>query len=305
MRELEYPLVKEDYKDWIHWNVEKNYSEKKRRKTLLIYAVIIVAFVAMSIVAGKGLNGVIPTLLLGVVMGWYLMRTTSFQSQEKMIWKRSGLEKLDKTGNYPTVHLALKDRGLVMSVAQQGVTKVYGYNDLVSVVEIERLFLLETADKTWQFVAKSAFESREEMDQFLAFINEKIAAAKEDPESYSQEAVQRQENEEENTDGESEAGEGVDSAVSTADTAAESEEEDAVVIEHVDTSNMGKIGKMAHIMAAMAAESEKESEAEENSAEEASAEESSAEESSVKESGTEGNSAEEASEEESAAEEQE
>ena len=274
MRELEYPLVKEDYKDWIHWNVEKNYSEKKRRKTLLIYAVIIVAFVAMSIVTGKGLNGVIPTLLLGVAMGWYLMRTTSFQSQEKMIWKRSGLEKLDRTGNYPTVHLTLKDRGLVMSVAQQDVTKVYGYRDLVSVVEIERLFLLETADKTWQFVAKSAFESREEMEQFLTFINEKIAAAKEDPESYSQEAVQRQENEEENTDGESGAGEGLDSSDSAADTAAETEEEeDAVVIEHVDTSNMGKIGKMAHIMAAMAAEAEEESGTGENSSEEASAEE--------------------------------
>ena len=34
MREVEYRLVKEDYKDWIHWNVERNYSEKKRRKTL-------------------------------------------------------------------------------------------------------------------------------------------------------------------------------------------------------------------------------------------------------------------------------
>ncbi|MFR6332324.1 MAG: hypothetical protein ACLUOI_28385 [Eisenbergiella sp.] len=42
----------------------------------------------------------------------------------------------------------------------------------------------EANDKTWQFVAKSAFGSREEMDEFMAFMEEKIADAKENPEKY-------------------------------------------------------------------------------------------------------------------------
>ena len=267
MREVEYRLVKEDYKDWIHWNVERNYSEKKRRKTLLIYGLIILAFVGMSIVTGKGLNGVIPTLILGVAMGWYLMRTTSFQSQEKMIWKRSGLEKLDKTGNYPTVHLTLKDRGLVMEVADQNLSKTYGYSEIVEVTEISRLYLLETTDKTWQFVAKSGFDSEEEKETFLAFLKEKIAAAKENPEEYSQEAMKQEtaalsndgtpvETESDNADTEKESAE-----------ASASDEEDAVEIEPVDTSNMGKIGKMAHIMAAMAAETSEDAETTEASEE--------------------------------------
>ena len=76
MREVEYRLVKEDYKDWIHWNVERNYSEKKRRKTLLIYGLIILAFVGMSIVTGKdvykrqvGANGIGKTTLLKSILG--------------------------------------------------------------------------------------------------------------------------------------------------------------------------------------------------------------------------------------------
>lgn len=260
MREFEYRLVKEDYKDWIHWNVEKNFSEKKRQKTLVIYGLIILAFAAMSIITGKGLNGVIPTLVLGVLMGWYLMRTTSFQNQEKMIWKKSGLEKLDKTGNYPTVHLILKDRGLVMEVAEQNMSKIYGYNEIISVIELERLFLLEATDKTWQFVSKSAFESEEEKEAFVAFMNEKIAAAKEAPEEYSQEAMKREAGEA-LTDAKESCGEEKEAAGEISETeeerentASSVEEEDAVVIEPVDTSNMGKIGKMAHIMAAMAAE---------------------------------------------------
>ena len=260
MREFEYRLVKEDYKDWIHWNVEKNFSEKKRQKTLVIYGLIILAFAAMSIITGKGLNGVIPTLVLGILMGWYLMRTTSFQNQEKMIWKKSGLEKLDKTGNYPTVHLILKDRGLVMEVAEQNMSKMYGYNEIISVIELERLFLLEATDKTWQFVSKSAFESEEEKEAFAAFMNEKIAAAKEAPEEYSQEAMKREAGEA-LTDAKESCGEEKEAAGEISETeeerentASSVEEEDAVVIEPVDTSNMGKIGKMAHIMAAMEAE---------------------------------------------------
>ena len=262
MREVEYRLVKEDYKDWIHWNVERNYSEKKRRKTLLIYGLIILAFVGMSIVTGKGLNGVIPTLILGVAMGWYLMRTTSFQSQEKMIWKRSGLEKLDKTGNYPTVHLTLKDRGLVMEVADQNLSKMYGYSEIVDVTEISRLYLLETTDKTWQFVSKSAFDSEEEKETFIAFLKEKIAAAKENPEEYSQAAMKQETAALSNDGAAAEEEKDVEDAEreSTEASADVSDEESEVEIEPVDTSNMGKIGKMAHIMAAMAAEAAEESE---------------------------------------------
>ena len=63
-------------------------------------------------------------------------------------------------------------------------TKTYSYSDIEQMVEIERMYLLETNEKTWQFIAKSAFSSEEEQKQFESFMNEKLADAKENPEEY-------------------------------------------------------------------------------------------------------------------------
>ena len=60
----------------------------------------------------------------------------------------------------------------------------YSFKDILGILEIERLFLLETKDKTWQFVAKSAFESQEKMQEFYAFMEERIEDAKAHPEKY-------------------------------------------------------------------------------------------------------------------------
>ena len=276
MREIVYRLEKDDYKDWIHCNVKKNYSEKARRKTIIVFVALVAAFVIGGAVVGRNASSMIPTLLLGIGGGLYILRSTSMEGQEKMIWKRTGLDKLEKSGNYPEVHLELKNAGLVMRVENQGMVKPYGYKEIVGIEEIDRLFLMETTDKTWQFVAKSAFESREEMDEFLAFLNEKMEAAKADPESYTQEVMEREDGALTAEDGaEGEAAEetavGAEDAAAAGERSSESGEADEVVIEHVDTSNMGKIGKMAHIMAAMAAEASEETKeaAAESQAEEA------------------------------------
>ncbi len=269
MREIVYKLVKEDYQDWVHWNVKKNYSEKARKKTIIVFAALVFAFVVSGIFLNKNLSSTIPTLVLGIGGGMYILRTTSLEGQEKMVWKRSGLDRLEKSGNYPVIHLLLKDRGLVMKVENQEMVKDWGYKELVGIEEIDRLFLIEAVDKTWQFVAKSGFEDRAAMDEFLAFINEKIAAAKEDPESYTTEAMAQEDASAaadtealaENADAagiEAAAAAEPGTAEDAVKDAAEDSEmaataEDDVVIEHVDTSSMGKIGKMAHIMAAMAA----------------------------------------------------
>lgn len=255
MREIVYRLETEDYKNWIQWNVNRNYSEKTRKKTLLIFAVLVAVLMLVGIVVGKSISSMIPTLILGVCGGFYMFHSTSAQAQEKILWKRTGLSKLEKTGNYPEVHLELKETGLVMRAENQGMVKQYGYQEIVSVEELERLFLLETTEKTWQFVAKSAFANEEEQNAFRSFIEAKIEAAKEDPESYSQEAMER---EKKAAAGETEQ---PAEAVDLSDAASEQEaqmDEDAVEIQHVDTSKMGKIGKMAHIMASMAPEQEEE-----------------------------------------------
>ena len=276
MREIVYRLEKDDYKNWIHWNVKKNYSEKARKKTIIVFAALVAAFVIGGAVVGKNAASMIPTLILGISGGLYILRATSMEGQEKMIWKRSGLDKLEKSGNYPIVHLELKNKGLIMRVENQQMEKAYGYKEIVGIEEIERLFLMETSDKTWQFVAKSAFADGEEMAEFLAFMNEKIEAAKADPECYTQEAMEQEDVLLPETGEDADAvksepltAEGGANGTEAEEKAGEQEEE--AVIEHVDTSNMGKIGKMAHIMAAMAAEASEETKeaAEESQAEKA------------------------------------
>lgn len=270
MHKIVYKLGKEDYQSWVRWNVERNYSAKKRKTTILVFIALVAAFIIGGTVTGRSLASTLPTLVMGLVMGGFILYTTSFQGQVKMVWKRSGLSKLEQTGNYPTVTLTLKDKGLLMEAANQGFSKAYGYKDIVGIEEIDRLFLLETTDKTWQFVAKSGFESREAMDEFAAFIKEKMAAAKEEPEAYSREAMEAQENGTETPDGLLSGEDGAGRQGSGKEDGRHMEEgteegsaadaEDEVVIRHVDTSNMGKIGKMAHIMAAMAAADKEETE---------------------------------------------
>lgn len=264
MREIVYRLETADYKNWIQWNVKRNYSEKARKKTIVIFVVMVAVLMVVGLVVGKNISSMIPTLLLGIVGGVYIIRSTSTEAQEKMLWKRTGLSKLEKSGNYPEVRLELLESGLIMHAENQGMVKMYGYKEIVSIEEIERMFLLETTEKTWQFVAKSAFADEEEQNAFRSLIEAKIEAAKEDPECYSQEAMER---EKKAAAGETEQ---PAEAVDSADAAPEQEaqmDEDAVEIQHVDTSNMGKIGKMAHIMASMAPEQEEEPAAEKSSVE--------------------------------------
>lgn len=258
MRELEYQLVKEDYKNWIHWNVLRNESKKMKLFTLVIYVAFVVIYVGGSISSAKGnLAAVVPSLGMVVIVGAAMFYTTSHQNQERLIWKKSGLKRLEKANNFPVVHLSLGELGVVMNVPSENVTKEYRYNELTNILEIERLFLLEANDKTWQFVAKSAFENREEMDEFMAFMEEKIADAKENPEKYEKKEETPEPSAEELAENGAVAG-----GSSIASGSDEDGDEDVEEIQPVDTSNMGKIGKMAHIMAAMAAEAEKEEAAE-------------------------------------------
>ena len=185
MQEFEYRLEKEDYKNWIHWNVLKHESKKMKMVSALLYVAFLALFLGKNVMQAKGnLVLLVPSIVIAVLVGIGMFYMISNQNQERMIWKRSGLKNLEKTGNFPVVHLTLDEKTLTMTVAAQEMTKTYSYSDIEQMVEIERMYLLETNEKTWQFIAKSAFSSEEEQKQFETFMNEKLADAKENPEEY-------------------------------------------------------------------------------------------------------------------------
>lgn len=184
MKELNYRLIKEDYKNWIHWNVAQHDSKKMKIVSAVFFVIFAFLFLGRSFaLAGNFKANAGPVLVLLMVSA-AMYYTISPQNQERVIWKRSGLGRLEKAGRFPEVKLTILEKGITIEVAAENVRNAYSFKDILGILEIERLFLLETKDKTWQFVAKSAFGSQEEMQEFYAFMEERIEDAKAHPERY-------------------------------------------------------------------------------------------------------------------------
>ncbi|MBO6270873.1 MAG: hypothetical protein J6N19_17225, partial [Clostridium sp.] len=97
-------------------------------------------------------------------------------------------------------------------------------------------------------IAKSGFADDAEKDEFIRFISEKIADAKEHPENYPTEKELEQKAREEEAAKEAEERERrIAAGEITEESAAD---EDAPQITRVDTSRMGSIGKLAHMVTA-------------------------------------------------------
>ena len=247
MQEFEYRLEKEDYKNWIHWNVLKHESKKMKMVSALLYVAFLALFLVKNVMQAKGnLVLLVPSIVIAVLVGIGMFYMISNQNQERMIWKRSGLKNLEKTGNFPVVHLTLDEKTLTMTVAAQEMTKTYSYSDIEQMVEIERMDLLETNEKTWQFIAKSAFSSEEEQKQFETFreiIPRFIHSLQRDYKS----VTKNPEN------AENQEGGALHQNAALEDDVVEADEPE---ITRVDTSHMGKIGKMAHFIGSQAADEE-------------------------------------------------
>lgn len=243
MQEFTYQLQKEDYMDWIHWNVGRQNLKKVQRITVIVYVVFLVLYIGGNIAAKRPPQAMLTSIIMMTALGIFMFYNVTAKHQEQVVWKRSGLKKLEKQGGFPTVRLTVKEDCITMEVPGE-VCKDYSYADIKEIREIDRLFLLAAAtDNTWQFVAKSAFESEEQMNEFKTFMEEKIEDAKANPEKYRKPAKK----EEHAAEG------GAHGLAGGAYAQSEDGEDTEEYIEPVDTSNMGKIGKMAHIMAAMAA----------------------------------------------------
>ena len=51
------------------------------------------------------------------IVGAAMFYTTSHHNQERLIWKKSGLKRLEKANNFPVVHLSLGEFGIVMNLS--------------------------------------------------------------------------------------------------------------------------------------------------------------------------------------------
>ena len=249
-RELDYRLQEEDYRNWIHWSLTENPRKNRKIMAIVLFIALGIFLLSSGLRAANGdITKLLPNVVIMAIVGVVLVLGMSQKHQEKLIWKRSGLERLKMRDEFPSVHLTVGDTKLCVDAQGQGDERhtSFSYKEIFEVREIERLVLLRT-EKAWQFIAKSGFADDAEKDEFIRFISEKIADAKEHPENYPTEKELEQKAREEEAAKEAEERERrIAAGEITEESAAD---EDAPQITRVDTSRMGSIGKLAHMVTA-------------------------------------------------------
>lgn len=227
MKEYTYQLEKDDYREWIQWNIKKHDQKKTRYITVGVMLALLAMTLIGNLSSGAPLAAVLGSSTMFLVLGAVMLYFISPQNQERMIYKKSGLKKMEQTG-FPTVNLILREDGFDLYGSNRTEEQMhYQYTALSEILELERLILLKTADGGYQFVAKKVFESQEAKEEFLTFLQEKMEDAKAHPENYS---LKNEEDE------------------------AEKERisrvwEEGYVVRNKNTEGLGKIGQMAHILA--------------------------------------------------------
>ena len=250
VKELNYMLQEEDFRNWFHWNVVHN-SSKTRKYVGYVLSAGVAAILLIQGYMSAGLNfqKLLPTILLAVGVIFVMGYTSSDRAVERALWKRSGLQRMKNFNAFPHVHFVADEKRITITTeAQQAINQdathqVISYSQLSGVEMIDRLILIKQP-KQIQFVARSAFESQEEETEFIRFIEERIADAKEHPEEYTPEEIE----EEETQKAEREENAAAIAANPAADDGDRSVAEED--IHRVDTSNMGTLGKIAHMVAA-------------------------------------------------------
>ena len=92
MQELEYRLVKEDYKSW---NVRKHESKRLKLITIALYVVFLAVFLSGNLPAAQGdMVEIAKVIGLALIVGAAMLYLVSNSNQERMIWSRTGLKKM-------------------------------------------------------------------------------------------------------------------------------------------------------------------------------------------------------------------
>ena len=121
MKELKYRLIKEDYKNWIRWNVARHDSKKLKIASAIFFVIFAFLFLGRSFALAGNFKANIGPVLVLTMVGAAMYYTISPQNQERVIWKRSGLGRLEKAGRFPDVKLTILEKGITIEVAAEGV----------------------------------------------------------------------------------------------------------------------------------------------------------------------------------------
>jgi hypothetical protein len=182
---LEYMLTRDDYADWIIWNIRKRDKRKIRLYLWGIFAICAVAFLGLTLVNGG--KGDIPiALFLVVLCGAALVYGSSDKQQFRLMMKRTGVKKMEKENTFPHLNARFNEKGFEISARDQNYRRQFSYSDIKGIEESKRLILIQTDSNMYQMIAKSAFSTEESRQRFMKFLQERYEDARKNPLRYDQ-----------------------------------------------------------------------------------------------------------------------
>ncbi|WP_194610828.1 YcxB family protein [Clostridium vitabionis] len=268
MREYHFELVPDDYHSWIRFQMRRGGQQKKKMFAFLLYGVLVVIMIWQQLNpkggAARDPKQALFSLGLAVAVGLVLFFGMSEKHQEKLIFRKSGVDRAAREGTLPRITLQVDDECLRASQEGQPHVQLISYRDILSVEDFERILLL-CSGKEYQVIPKSAFPDEDAQKEFREFIEAKIADARENPDKYKtlaelkagEKEARAAEKAAANDAVQDEAAPGNGASTSGADEDGEIGADEASIT-RVNTSGMGKLGKIAHMVAADAGEEHQE-----------------------------------------------
>ena len=97
MKEYTYQLEKDDYREWIQWNIKKHDQKKVRYITVGVMMALLAMTLIGNLSSGAPLAAAVGSSIMFLGLGAIMLYFTSPQNQERMIYKKSGLKKMEKS----------------------------------------------------------------------------------------------------------------------------------------------------------------------------------------------------------------
>lgn len=258
MQQLHFQYAPDDYRSWIRFQMRRGGQQKKKMFAFILYAILLVILIYQRLNPKEGVTqtpqDLLVTLGIALVIGLVLFFGMSEKHQEKLIFRRSGVEKAAREGKLPKITMTVRDDCIRAEQAGMEGAQLISYRDIKEIIDFENLFILN-AGKQCELLPKSAFADDEEREAFRTFIQAKIDDVKANPDKYP--TVTELRNAENRANAAAKAAE--EGIPVTAEGIPVAEDDGSIDVDEsavtrVDTSHMGRLGKIAHMVAADAGE---------------------------------------------------
>lgn len=170
--QFDYVLGLEEMQEWIAWTLGREDETKLRKGIFLIYGTLVLFLLAATVKTG-GISDLPVSLVLAAAAGFFVFHATDKKQRFRYLLKKTGIERMARNNSFPTIHGDLGEEKLTLTSETQNFHQETRYQDILAILETEKLFLIQYEKSRYLLLAKSAFSGKEEEEAFKAFLGKK------------------------------------------------------------------------------------------------------------------------------------